>query len=150
MKKNLFICVLCFVVFGCASSSVQQSGRVMGNPGDNIALADSLVAGIINNYRNFSRDTFEEAISPDFTPMRSEFINQVEQSSLSGQVFSIDYFIDEALRHDNKLSVKIKWEKKTQPYASTSPVLTEGKGFLVFIVHNDRWQLQQVSGDNPL
>lgn len=148
--RYLFVAiVICFFVFGRANASAQGFFRAKEKIQDSHALAQTLVARIVEKYRAFTRDSFEGEVSANFVPGRSEFISQAERNSLAGVIISFDYFIEKAVRSTQKLSVKIKWEKKAHMQGASSPQLTRGIATLVFQMRVGRWQLYRVTGDNP-
>ncbi len=148
-----FIVGVVFLVTSCSSVPLEQRsqpfspGTAMGE--EIFRLGEEQVGRVIAVYRGFTRQSFEGIVNGRFVPLRSDFINQAERTSSAGNIVSFEYFVENAMMRRNKLVVGFTWEKTTQPYGSSSPVLSRGKAQMVFVKQNGDWQLQRISGDNP-
>jgi len=149
MKSISISLIVLFIFTGCVGAEQKTPvGRGTGIGEDTYALAQSVAGKLFDAYRGYSRDSFEKMVSPDVAGS-PEFINQIEGNFFSGTIIELNFFIKEALRKNNTLSVKIKWEKRAQPYNTNTPVMTKGNSELTFKKSNAGWLLYQILGDNP-
>ncbi len=139
MKRLLIPLIALFIFSGCVGAGVGSN---------TYALARDVTGALFDSYRDYSRDSFEKAVSSEMAG-RPEFINQAEKGFFSGTVIEMNYFLDEVLRKNNTLAVKAKWEKRTQPYSVNTPVMSKGTCELTFKITNGSWCLYQISGDSP-
>jgi len=104
---------------------------------------------IFNSYRAFEHNSFNDHVSQRFIPDRNAFVNGAEQNFTKSVLIEFNYFVDIVVKEDGFLNVGFHWEKKTQPYGSSSLVLIKGKTDFVFSSEDDKWLLYQVRGDDP-
>ncbi|MDD5730424.1 MAG: hypothetical protein PHN57_04785 [Candidatus Omnitrophica bacterium] len=136
-----------FTGYALAEQKTPAPGAT-GLNSDIYALAQDVVGKLFDSYRYYARDSFEKVVSSDMAG-RPEFISQVEKDYFSATDMEMNFFAEDALSKDNTLAVKVKWEKKAQPYNANTPVMSKGACELTFKKTGGSWLLYQVSGDNP-
>jgi hypothetical protein len=140
--KIISLTLACLLIAsGCAGAEPKPG------PGT-YATAQDVVGKLFDSYRYYSRETFRRTLVP-VTAAQPGFIDQIETSYFSGTLIELNFFIDSALREADTLAVKIKWEKRNQPYSGNTPVMVKGSAELTFKESNGDWLLYQISGDNP-
>lgn len=113
------------------------------------STADRLVREMFGAYQYFNRPAFEDRVSDDFRPLRTQFVSDVHNSARSGMVLEMHYVLNEVWTKKDKLIAAVKWEKKSYPAGAKAPVLRRGQARMVFVDQNGAWKLQQVGGNNP-
>ncbi|MBF0253973.1 MAG: hypothetical protein HQL11_02460 [Candidatus Omnitrophica bacterium] len=113
-------------------------------------LARELVAHVFDAYQGYTRESFDGVVSPAFVPMRSEFMNAVENRFYAGNLLDLQFFVDTVTSGGDKMAVRFDWEKRTAPRSSGGPVLSRGSAEYVFRNRGDVWRLYEVRGDDPL
>jgi hypothetical protein len=113
------------------------------------SLAEGLVSASINAYKNYTRGTFSDTVSDDFTPDKYSFVDGVEQSYYSAQPLTVDLFINKVSGGGDTISVDFKWEKKAVLKATGQQQKTSGFCLFVYKKQNETWLLSQVRGSSP-
>ncbi len=142
LHSFILVGLLCI---GCASMGRSE----VSSPGSDFATAKRLVGDIFSLYSKFALNTFSDSIAQDFSPSRSSFINDAEKGAHAGDVLDMTFSLDQVLRSGEILSIKIKWQKRIRPYGSSEVTLANGRAELVFKEQVEKWQLYQVTGQNP-
>jgi hypothetical protein len=150
VKFFLVLCVaflVCMHLSVCFGAAVQT--QTNGADANMRVVGKSAIDGIFESYRIFDRNSFMDCVAQRFIPDRNAFINGVAQNFTKSVLIEFNYFLDTAIKEEGFLDVGFHWEKKTQPYGSSTLVLIKGKTDFVFSYEGDKWLLYQVRGDNP-
>ncbi len=133
---------------GCAGAPVASIQRTEEKKND-FVLAEKVVRDLFDIYQDFTMKKFSDAVADDFVPMRSDFINTASRNTSKTVLVEVTFSLEQVLSNKDTLAIEIKWQKHSQSYGDTSVGLTQGRANLVFKNKPGRWQLYQVSGDNP-
>lgn len=113
------------------------------------SLAEGLVYASINAYKNYTRGTFSDIVSDDFTPDKYSYVDGVEQSYYRAQPLTVDVFINKVSGGGDTISVDFKWEKKAVLKATGQQQKTSGFCLFVYKKKNGAWLLSQARGSSP-
>lgn len=143
----LFAATVAVAWCGCAAGGGLPGALV---PVDERTLGKNLVNGVLAVYGKYTRDSFDRIVSPDFNPVRSEFINGVERGFYGAQQMSIFPIVDSVSANRDLLSVSFRWEKKVATNVAGAYRNLTGRAEYVFKKQGAKWKLYRVDGDDPM
>jgi hypothetical protein len=143
---------LAMLVTGTLSGCAQDKGlkAVRESPKDEYTLGKSLLVDIFSAYRNYTRGSFDEFVSRDFSPIRSDFINGVERGFYAARQIDLYPIVDSVVTTGDLMSVTFHWEKKVSTYAKGDYKNLTGSAEYVFRKESGAWKIYQVKGDDPM
>ncbi|MBU0468445.1 MAG: membrane lipoprotein lipid attachment site-containing protein [Candidatus Omnitrophica bacterium] len=143
MKK--IILVICFmaIITGCAWLEKEPTDS------QNHYEAQNIVNEMLNNYKNYIPGDLDAYISNDFTPNKYEYLSNVSRSAAAEHVLEFSAVTYSADRKDDTLTVKFKWNKKRNKYASANVDILSGATEFIFRNYKKHWMIVEISGEDP-
>lgn len=117
---------------------------------DEYQTARELLDNVFMIYRNYTRGSFDQILSRNFTPVQMEYLDAVERAFYAGQVIELYSFVDTVTTNGNLINVAFHWEKKIQLYTGGGYKNLTGDARYTFRKENGSWLLWQTTGDDPL
>ncbi len=136
----MVVALFSWTSFSYAQVDVQQ---------DNMDTGKTAVNKIFNTYSNYLRGKFEDIVSENFMPVRSEFMDKVDASAINQQAVEFDFSMEQDIIVSQKMVVKCKWNKKFTIAGTPGQQKVQGESELIFQKEDDQWKLIKISGDNP-
>lgn len=148
MKKLTALILVLLAVSGCAGTGERPASTGTDIGPTAFTDAQTVVDKLFDAYRFYTRDSFSRMLSTEANAQPG-LLDRIETDYFNGNLIELNYFIDGAQRANNTLLVKVKWEKRSQPYSGTTPVMSKGRAELTFKESKGAWLLYQIAGDNP-
>lgn len=118
---------------------------LLADHGDN--QARTAVQELLDAYAAGSRAGFADLVSEDFSPMRQDFLNNMDQATRTEQAVQFEFFVNQVQLKAQTMAVTVRWNKKAQTAAGQT--MREGHTVFVFTAEDGLWKLTQTRGDNP-
>lgn len=149
MKRLFFRVIMAGLLLGgCAAGPSAVRQDTVDNE-DEFTLARKLVNSMFSEYQRFTLRSFSEKVADDFTPLRSDFINNAAQNANAGDILEMKFSLEQVLPAKDLRAIAIKWQKRVQAVGASAVTLSEGKTELVFKNDGRKWRLYRITGDNP-
>jgi hypothetical protein len=145
MKKFKKLLIVIFIML----ITVSYSAFAQEDMQDQFDAGYAAVDNVLRIFSNYSKDRFSAQVSHELEPIRSEFLNSVDNTAARQQYAEFEIYVDSVIVKEDLMSVEFKWYKKFKLYDNPDWQDAQGQSEFIFLLEDGNWKLRKANGDNP-